>query len=153
MGINDISTTTLKKADVDDSALVIGFDYRLNSEEHIKLHRAEKIAKAIASNDCFLILLDTHAIGFVIFDYRFFDLGWIELIAIEEQHRGKGIAVKVLELICARCKTHKIFTSTNSSNTAMQRALAKSHFCFAGQLTGLDEGDPERFYFKRIHLR
>ena len=30
----------------------------------------------------------------------------------------------------------------------MQKALMKAGFSFAGKLIGLDEGDPELFYFK-----
>lgn len=140
----------LRKATLEDKVIVVDFDYRLDKEEHIKLNREEKITKAISNDECFLILADKQAIGFVIFDYRFFDQGWIELIVIDEEYRGKGIGGKVFDLICEQCKTDKIFTSTNSSNTRMQRALAKSDFSFAGELNGLDDGDPERFYFKRI---
>jgi hypothetical protein len=32
----------------------------------------------------------------------------------------------------------------------MQRALKKADFTFAGELKGLDEGDPELFYFKKL---
>jgi hypothetical protein len=32
----------------------------------------------------------------------------------------------------------------------MQRALAKAGFSFAGQLTGLDEAEPELFYYRLI---
>jgi hypothetical protein len=35
----------------------------------------------------------------------------------------------------------------------MQRALTKANFAFAGELNGLDDGDPERFYYKRITSR
>jgi RimJ/RimL family protein N-acetyltransferase len=140
----------LRKATLEDKAIVVDYDYRLDKDEHIKLNREEKITKAISNDKCFLILADKQTIGFVIFDYRFFDQGWIELIVIDEEYRGKGIGGKVFDLICEQCKTDKIFTSTNSSNTRMQRALAKSDFSFAGELNGLDDGDPERFYFKRI---
>jgi RimJ/RimL family protein N-acetyltransferase len=95
-------------------------------------------------------LADNEAVGFVIFDYRFFAQGWIELIIIDEKYRGKGIGGQVFDLICKQCKSEKVFTSTNSSNLPMQKALAKSGFIFAGKLDGLDDDDPELFYYKRI---
>jgi RimJ/RimL family protein N-acetyltransferase len=141
-------TIRLKKATIDDQALVIAFDHDLDQKEHVELKRGEKIAKAISNGECLLILADNQAVGFVIFDYRFFDLGWIELMVIEEKQRGKGIGVQVLALICEQSKTNKVFTSTNRSNFPMQQALAKAGFAFAGEITGLDEGDPELFYVK-----
>ena len=127
----------------------MGFDYGLDKVEHIALNREEKITKAILDKECFIILTDDRAVGFVLFDYRFFDQGWIELIIIQETFRGKGIGGQAINLICQQCKASKVFTSTNSSNTQMQRALTKVGFSFAGKINGLDDGDPELFYYKK----
>jgi len=32
----------------------------------------------------------------------------------------------------------------------MQSALAKANFSLAGEINGLDDGDPELFYYKRL---
>ncbi len=146
-----MKTIGLKKATINDKALVVDFDYRLDKVEHVELKREEKIKKAILNEECFMILADKRAVGFVIFDYRFFDLGWIELIVIEEKYRGKGIGVQAIDLICTQCKTDKVFTSTNSSNMQMQKALSKAGFSFAGKINGLDDGDPELFYYRKIN--
>jgi len=135
-----------------DRSLAVAFDYALDKDEHIKLKREDKIAKAISSEECFIIMVGNDAVGFIIFDYRFFDQGWIELIIIDEKYRGKGIGSHVFDLICRQCKADKVFTSTNSTNLRMQRALIKSGFTFSGKLDGLDKGDPELFYYKQtIH--
>ena len=141
---------SLRKATSKDRAIVVDFDYSLDKDEHIKLNREEKITKAISNDECFLILADDKEVGFVIFDYRFFDQGWIELIIIDEKYRGKGLGGKTFYLICEQSKSDKVFTSTNSSNTQMQRALIKADFAFAGEIKGLDDGDPERFYYKKV---
>ena len=138
----------LRKATIEDRSMAIDLDYQLDKTEHVELHRAEKITQAIVNNECFLILLNKQAVGFVLFDYRFFDQGWIELIIIDEEFRGKGIGGKVFDLLVDQCKSEKVFTSTNRSNTRMQRALHKAGFTFAGELIGLDDDDPERFYFR-----
>lgn len=143
-----MKTVSLRKATINDKALVVDFDYNLDKVEHIELRREEKIIKAISDEACFIILADNKAVGFTIFDYRFFDRGWIELIVIEEKYRGKGIGVQAIDLICKQSKTKKVFTSTNSSNTHMQKALTKVGFSFAGKIHGLDDGDPELFYFR-----
>ncbi len=140
----------MKKASIEDKSVVVEFDYLLDKEEHITLRREQKITKAILNDECFLILADMQKVGFVIFDYRFFDQGWIELIVIDEKHRGKGIGSNVFNIICAQCRSKKVFTSTNRSNAPMQRALKKAAFSFAGELKGLDAGDPELFYYKNL---
>ena len=144
-----MATISLRKATLEDKALVVGFDYGLDKVEHIALNREEKITKAILDKECFIILTDDRAVGFVLFDYRFFDQGWIELIIIQETFRGKGIGGQAINLICKQSKASKVFTSTNSSNTQMQRALTKVGFSFAGKINGLDDGDPELFYYKK----
>ncbi|MEM9829155.1 MAG: GNAT family N-acetyltransferase [Bacteroidota bacterium] len=149
----DMETISLRKATIKDKALVVDFDYNLDKVEHIELKREEKIAKAIMDEECFIILADNRAVGFVLFDYRFFDLGWIELIIVEEKYRGKGIGGQAIDLICRQSKTNKVFTSTNSSNTQMQKALNKIGFSFAGKINGLDEGDPELFYYKKMNTK
>jgi len=145
-----MENVSLRKAIINDKVIAVELDYKLDKKEHIELKREQKIIKAILDEECFIILVDDKKIGFVIFDYRFFDKGWIELIIIDEEHKGKGIGGKVFDLICEHCKSDKIFTSTNSSNIQMQKALTKADFTFAGELNGLDEGDPERFYFKKL---
>ncbi len=149
----DMENISLRKATIKDKVLVVDFDYSLDAVEHIELKREEKITKAISDEECFIILADNRAVGFVIFDYRFFDQGWIELIVIEEKYRGKGIGVQAIDLICRQSKTNKVFTSTNSSNTQMQKALSKVGFSFAGKINGLDEGDPELFFYKKTDDR
>lgn len=140
----------LKVATIEDSETAVGIDYRLDQDEHIRLNRMDKISKAIAENSCYMIIASNENVGFLIFDYRFFDQGWIELLIIDEEHRGKGIGVKAIELICKHCITSKLFTSTNRSNLRMQRALEKVEFIFAGELIGLDSNDPECFYYKHL---
>ncbi len=139
---------SLRAATIHDKAKLADLDYHLDKVEHIELKREEKIAKAIANKQCFIIVTGNEVAGFVLFDYRFFDQGWIELIIIDEAYRGKGIAGQVFDLICKQCMTNKVFTSTNSSNVPMQKALTKAGFTFAGTINGLDEGDPELFYYK-----
>ena len=145
-----METISLKRATIKEKDVVVGFDYRLNQAEHVQLNRAEKIKKAILDQECFIIFANKRAVGFLLFDYRFFDQGWIELIVIEEQERGKGIGGQAMNLLCKQCKTEKIFTSSNSSNVQMQKALTKIGFSFAGEIIGLDDGDPELFYYKQI---
>lgn len=82
----------LRKATLDDRTTAIDLDCKLDPKEHIELNRAGKIAKAISVGECFMISTLAKDVGFVIFDYRFFEKGWIELMIIDEAYRGQGIA-------------------------------------------------------------
>jgi len=144
-----MKTISLRLATKKDDSLVIAYDYALMKNEPNEPNRQNKITKAISDKECFIILADTIAVGFVLFDYRFFDQGWIELMIIEGKHRGKGISQYVFDLICEKRNTNKVFTSTNNSNVPMQKALTNAGFIFSGKLEGLDEGDPEIFYYRK----
>ena len=145
-----METISLRKATIKDKAIVVDFGYGLDQVEQINLKREQKITKAILAKECYIVLANDSVVGFVLFDYRFFDQGWIELIFIGEKFRGNGIAGQAINLICKQCKTNKVFTSTNSSNIQMQKVLSKLGFSFSGKLIGLDEDDPELFYVKRV---
>lgn len=147
--ILNMENISIRRATIEDVHIAVAMDYALNKEEHIEIGREEKITTAIQQNKCFIIVLNTHAVGFVIFDYRFFNQGWIELIIIDEKFRNRGIAGQVFKLLCKLSKTNKVFSSTNKSNAQMQKALLKAGFTFAGEIEGLDDGDPEWFYYKK----
>jgi len=101
-------------------------------------------------DDKFLIEYGGKTVGFAVFDYRFFDNGWIELLEIEEEYRGKGIGVQAVNKLCEICKTKKIFTSTNESNAPMRKMLEKAGFEYMGKVEGLDDGDPELFFRRML---
>jgi len=148
--LTKMENISLSIATILDKKIVVEFDYNLDKKEHVKLNRKEKIHKAILNKHCFKILMNNKAVGFAIFDYRFFDQGWLELIIIEKAYRGKGIRGKAINLICNQSNTNKVFTSTNASNIPMQQVLNKIGFTFSGKLIGLDYRDPELFYYKTI---
>jgi len=145
---SQMENISLRKANTKDKKIIVDFDKNLDEVEHIKFNREQKILKAILNKSCFIIVANNKPVGFAIFDYRFFDLGWIELIVIEKKYRRKGIGGQAINLLCDQSTANKVFTSTNTSNIPMQRTLNKIGFSFSGKLDGLDDGDPELFYFK-----
>jgi RimJ/RimL family protein N-acetyltransferase len=146
----DLGKISLTTATKEDQARVISIDRAHDEVEHVELRREEKISRAISNKECFIISAEHEVVGYIIFDYRFFDRGWIELIIIDKKYRGKGIGGMALERLCQQCKTNQVFTSTNESNVIMQQVLSKIGFTFAGKIEGLDEGDPELFYCRML---
>lgn len=69
---------------------------------------------------------------------------------MEPAHRRHGVATALMRHVESICPTAKLFTSTNESNTPMQRLCKTLGFVRSGWIENLDEGDPEIIYFKRV---
>ena len=120
---------------------------RIAKTDH--LHRIEKISTAINQGECYIAKETASIIGFAIMNYHFFDFGFVDLIIVEEEHRLRGFGGGLLDYLVRQCKTEKLFTSTNESNTPMLMFLVKAGFIPCGQIDALDDGDPELFFVKK----
>ena len=114
--------------------------------------RRDHLAESLTAATCF-VATDAHGrpIGYATFHHRFFGHGLIEFLVTHPAHRRQGVASALIQH-CERhaCQTPKLFTSTNRSNTPMRALLAKLGFTQTGTIDGLDEGDPELIYVKRL---
>lgn len=101
------------------------------------------------------VVADTGSIvaGFAVLEYFFFRQGFVTLLHVLPSHRRHGVGTSLLEYVEASCRTSKIFTSTNQSNTPMQRLLLSLDYEPSGIVYNLDEGDPELFYYKALGAR
>ena len=72
------------------------------------------------------------------------------MLQVHENFRRRGIGSALMNYATTKCKEEKLFTSTNQSNTPMQRLLEKLKYERSGIIYNLDPGDPELIYFKRI---
>jgi ribosomal protein S18 acetylase RimI-like enzyme len=79
----------------------------------------------------------------------FFLEPFVELIVVDQANRRRGIARALLAYLDRQHNRPKLWISTNHSNTPMQGLLASEGFTYAGEVEGLDEGDPELFYYRR----
>ncbi len=112
--------------------------------------RRAEIASAIASGECVVAESHGEVIGYGILDHRFFGCGFIRLIHVSAGQRRRGVGSAMLTALAERCLTMKLFTSTNRSNTAMQRLLCVAGYTRCGVVHGLDDGDPELFFLLRL---
>ena len=76
-------------------------------------------------------------------DY-FFGKPFISLLIVSPDSRRLGLGAGLLSHNASAYP--EVWTSTNQSNTAMRKLLDKAGWRYRGELNGLDEGDPERFY-------
>ena len=88
--------------------------------------------------------------GYAALDYSFYDQGFVSMLYVALDHRRKGAATALMVHLESLCETPKIFTSTNQSNTPMQRLLSKLAYSPSGVIENLDPGDPELVYVKFI---
>ncbi len=106
----------------------------------------QALRKAVQSQICFLGLCEGKIAGFAIFDYSFYQQGFLSLLFVLPAYRRRGVADTLINYLEQNCATPKLFTSTNLSNLPMQSLLVKRGYLVAGVIHYLDEGDPELVY-------
>lgn len=74
----------------------------------------------------------------------FFGKPFISLLVVSPDARRLGLGAGLLSHTTSAYP--EVWTSTNRSNAAMRKLLDKAGWRYCGELIGLDEGDPERFY-------
>ena len=107
------------------------------------------IGTALAQGRCAIARVDGHVRGYVIAG-EFFGHGFVELLLVHPDFRRRGIATSLMRSAEIDAPTEKLFTSTNQSNTAMQKLCERLGFVRSGTIENLDDGDPEIIYFKRV---
>ncbi len=99
-------------------------------------------------SDVVLIAEDCGAVlGYAVLDRSFFGRPFVRMVFVRTEYRRQGVGNALLTAAVAESAAERTFTSTNLSNTPMQRALKALGWQACGMLHGLDEGDPEIFYF------
>jgi ribosomal protein S18 acetylase RimI-like enzyme len=127
-----------------DAEAIVHFDHVAQFDSrHVAL-----IRRSIASKDCYVATADEIAIGYVVLDYSFYGNGFISMLYIDPEYRRQGVGEGLVRQAEEVCRTGKLFTSTNQSNTAMQKLLAKLGYVDSGVIENLDEDDPELVYIK-----
>jgi ribosomal protein S18 acetylase RimI-like enzyme len=124
--------------------------YTLDDIAQREEERREFIRREIAAGDCFVAVIDKTVVGYGVLNYTFHHTGCIDMLYIHSDYRRRGVGTALLRHMESRCRTPKLFTSTNQSNLKMQSLLGKLGYEPSGVIYNLDEGDPELVYFKRL---
>jgi hypothetical protein len=72
------------------------------------------------------------------------------MLYLKEGFRRKGMGRGLIKHLEKKCKTEKLFTSTNKSNLPMQKLMKKMNYVRSGIIHNLDPDDPELIYFKKV---
>ncbi len=97
--------------------------------------------------------LDAEVVGYCAVEASFFEQAFVELVIVAERARRKGVGTHLMPDALERSQTKKLWTSTNLSNVAIQQLLLKLGWQSAGIVYGLDEGDPELFFWHLAKTR
>jgi GNAT superfamily N-acetyltransferase len=89
---------------------------------------------------------DNEVLGFAAWNREFFSKPFVWLVIVSAERRGQGIGNALFAAIESQCAGSRVYSSTNRSNTGMQRFLQRRGYRFAG-VVDLDPGDPEVFYY------
>lgn len=108
--------------------------------------RAVQIGQWLADGHMHVAELDGTLAGYRVQHRHFFGEAFIEMLMVAPPLRGYGIGSALLLHATSCSAGARLFTSTNQSNTSMQRLLAAAGFVQCGIVHGLDEDDPELIY-------
>ncbi len=108
--------------------------------------RLAGVAHAIVDQHVLAAVDDHDLVGYLILTHTFFGNGFVDLLVVAPEKRRAGIGTTLMCHARTLCRTPKLFTSTNASNTPMQALLERLGYTRCGTIDGLDEGDPEWVY-------
>jgi len=111
---------------------------------------ASFIGTWVAAGECVIAELGADPVGYAVLHYHFFHSGMIDMVIVRQPWRRKGVGRALIRHLAEQCTSPRIWISTNLSNTPMQALLASEGFAMSGFIEGLDEGDPELVYSRKI---
>jgi ribosomal protein S18 acetylase RimI-like enzyme len=109
--------------------------------------RSAAIQRWVTTADTRVAQAEAQVTGYCVVEYAFFGQAFVTMLMVAQDARGHGIGARLLLDAQQRRITPKLFTSTNLSNQPMQRLLTRLGWHSAGILYGLDDDDPELFFF------
>lgn len=136
----------MRKGTPDDIDALVALDHVTRLDPG----RADYIADALHKGNAFVAECDGAVVGYGVLTYHFYGNGMMELLYVAKDYRRSGVGRSLVGYGESRCKTPKLFTSTNLTNKPMQLLLEGLGYRLSGYIDNLDPGDPELVYFKHL---
>jgi ribosomal protein S18 acetylase RimI-like enzyme len=133
----------VRQGTLDDRDSIVALDRIADSDEN----RVAFIERALRSETCVVADQDGSVVGYAVLEYTFYDQGFVSMLYVAETARRRGVGRTLMRELETRCRTLKLFTSTNESNSPMQALLASLGYTPSGVIHNLDPEDPELVYF------
>jgi len=117
------------------------------------VQRRRQLHHAIDAGECIVYERDGRVLAFAVLKCgHFFGRDFVDLVFVAADARRQGVGRCLMQASVAAATSARVFTSTNTSNSAMQALLESEGWSRSGELDGLDEGDPELVYFTSREL-
>ena len=140
-GSVEVAVEIRKAITPDDIARAVSIDEALLGSND----RADYITSVAENGGLSVAALRGEVQAFCCLDHGyFFGKPFISLLIVSPDARRLGLGAGLLSHNSSAYP--EVWTSTNQSNSAMRKLLDKAGWRYCGELSGLDEGDPERFY-------
>ncbi len=136
----------IRTADISDLQSVLEIDGSVIGTREREQYLSDNIVRGC----CYVFCEESMVLGFMVFNYSFFEQGFVSLIVVNPRFQRKGVGRALLIHAEKICKRNKLFSSTNQSNERMKSLFKKLGFKESGVVENLDDGDPEVFFFKRL---
>jgi len=111
--------------------------------------RREVIKDAVCANLAWTIEDSGNIVGYGVISHGFFGRSFLELVYIDVNKRSHGYGPRLISFLEMQSRSEDLFTSTNESNSHMQRVLDKLGYKRSGVIHNLDPDDPELVYVKK----
>lgn len=112
--------------------------------------RAKAIERWVQDGTCYIARLSERILGYGVLHHQFFGFGFIDMLMVDASMRGTGVGRALVRHLETECKTDKLWSSTNQSNTIMQSLLISEGFERSGIIENLEVGDPELIFCKNM---
>lgn len=144
-----IHAMKIRDATAADRDPILAFDSLAASDPG----RARFLDRVLRSETCIVAERRGRVVGYAVLEYSFYENGFISMLYVAEPERRRGVGRALMEALAARCRTPKLFTSTNESNGPMRELVARLGYIPSGVIQNLDPGDPELVYFLDLGAR
>jgi len=136
----------IRNATASDVSAIVAVDHVAADD----IHRRQNIHDWVTASHAIIATTENVVVGYSVLEYNFFGCGFVPMLLVTKEYRRKGVATALLTHLEERCRTEKLFTSTNQSNKPMQALMKRLCYERSGTIYNLDDGDPELFYIKRF---
>ncbi|WP_448950969.1 N-acetyltransferase family protein [Labrys neptuniae] len=105
--------------------------------------RRDHIRGWLEAAQCHVVETQSGLAAYGVLTSHFFGHPFIKMVMVGRDFRRQGLGAAIIRHFQSITAGGKLFSSTNMSNTPMQKLFARQGFKPSGYVDNLDEGDPE----------